>query len=179
MAYTNPYYDPKLIYQNASSGASAGQALGNPDQFYMNDANMLGAVGSGFATGGPIGGLVAGVSNFFGQDAKLKRSIENVNTDFNTTFDAYGRPVYQGAEIGQGIQDFQGLMEATRPGAHAMRPRRRRQAERKAGELFGAIKEGQQSYNQAEVGYRNRMLQYQDYMDRQDDQSRLSNLYRY
>ena len=174
---TNPYYDPKLIYENASSGLSAGQAFGNPDQFNMSGGNMLGATASGFAAGGPIGGAVAGISNFFQQDARLKQNIEGVNTDFNGATDAYGRPVYNSQGFAQGIQDFQGLAEATRPGAHPMRPRRRRQAERKLGQLYTNLQQGQQNYNTSEASYRDRMLQYQDYLDKQNNH--LNNLYQF
>lgn len=165
-------------YNSVSSGLGAGQAFGNPGEYGMSTGNMLGAVGSGFATGGPIGGVVAGVTNFFQQDAKLKQRVNNINTSFNNGVDAYGRPTYDSQAYAQGSQDLSGLMKSIRPGAQALRPRRRRQMERKAGQLYNALQAGQQNYNQAETAYRDRSLQLQDYYNRQNDNSRMYNLYR-
>ena len=172
------------VYGGVTSGLSAGQAFGNPNQFSMNGGVMGGAI-SGAASGaaaGPIGAgigaAIGGVTSFFKQDAQLKKNINNVNTSFNGMTDIYGRPVFQGAEFGQGIQDLQGLMEATTPGKHAMRPRRRRQAERKLGELHNSIMTGQQNFNQAETGFRDRMTQLSEFNERMNDNSRLFNLFR-
>lgn len=161
------------IGQGAMAGLSAGQAFGTPNNFQMNDAGVLGGVASGAlggASAGPVGAFVGGVTggltSFFKQDAALKQATNNVNTSFNGMTDAYGRPSYNGGEFAQGLQDLQGLQQAVRPGAHALRPRRRRQMMQKAGELYQGIHQGQQNYNQAESNYRNQNLAMQDYYDR-------------
>lgn len=177
--YVNPYWS------GLSSGMGAGQAFGNPNQFSMNSGVMGGAIGgaaSGAAAGpvgAGIGAVVGGATAFFKQDAQLKQNVDNVNTSFNMNYDAYGRPVYNSQGFAQGVDDLRGMMEATRPGAHAMRPRRRRQMERKAGELYSNLTTGQQNFNQSESRYRDRQLQLQDYYNKQNDNSQLYNLYRF
>lgn len=176
----NPYYSPNLAQQfsNASSGFAAGEAGGNPNQFYMDGAGVLGSAASGYATGGPIGAVVGGVTTVFKQDAALKRNINNVNTSFNGMTDIYGRPVYDSSEFAQGFSDFRGLTEATRPGAHAMMPRRRRQAERKTRDLYNGIIRGQQNFNRAESNFQDQAIQRDEFMERMNS-NRYRNLYQY
>lgn len=149
----------------------------NPYFQGLNTGSMAGAVASGFAAGGPIGAVASGVTNYFQQDAQMKQAIDAVNTDFNTSYDALGRPAFDSQGFGQGVQDLQGLMESTRPGAIAMRPKRRRQMEDKARELYSSITTGQQNYNTAESNYRDRMSQLSDYNSRQ--RTNYMNLYRF
>lgn len=177
--YVNPYWS------GISSGMSSGQAFGNPNQFSMNGGVMGGAI-SGAASGaaaGPIGAgvgaVVGGLTSFFKQDAQLKQNIENVNTNFNMNYDAYGRPTFNSQEFAQGVNDLEGMMQASRPGASPMRPRRRRQLERKSAELYSNITTGQQNFNQAEANFRDRNIQLQDYYQRNNDTNRLHNLYRF
>lgn len=167
--YINPYFT------GLTSGLTAGQSFGAPkDNFQMSNTGVLGGAASGalsgFSAAGPIGGLVGGVvggvTSFFKQDKALKEATENVNTNFTNQVDAYGRPVYQGGQYAQGFQDLKGLMEATTPGAHALRPKRRRQMEDKARELHGAIRQGQQGFNQSEGQFRNRQIQFNEYIER-------------
>ena len=173
-------------FAGVTSGLSAGQAFGNPNQFSMSQGGIMGGVASGAASGaaaGPlgagVGAVVGGVTSFFKQDAQLKKNINNVNTDFNSMTDIYGRPVFDSTGFAQGTSDLQGLMEATVPGKHAMRPRRRRQAERKLNELHNSIMTGQQNFNQAETKFRDRMTQLSEFNERVNDNSRLQNLYRF
>ena len=172
-------------FAGVTSGLSAGQAFGNPNQFSMSQGGIMGGVASGAASGaaaGPlgagIGAVVGGVTSFFKQDAQLKQNINNVNTSFNGMTDIYGRPVFDSTGFAQGTSDLQGLMEATRPGAHAMRPRRRRQAERKLTQLHSSLTTGQQNFNQTEAGFRDRSIQLSEYQERMNDNSRIFNLFR-
>jgi hypothetical protein len=172
------------MLQGVASGLSAGQAFGVPqNNFQMNKGGVLGAVGSGALAGasaGPVGaavgGLIGGVTSVFKQDRALKQATNNVNTNFNTQTDMYGRPVFQGGEFAQGFSDLRGLMQATRPGAHALMPRRRRQMEQKAEQLYNALTKGQQNFNQSESSFRNRSIANQEYQERLN---RNRNLYSY
>lgn len=176
--YINPYFT------GLSSGLAAGQSFGIPqNNFQMSNGGVFGGAASGAISGasaGPIGAgvgaLVGGVTSFFKQDKNLKNATNNVNTDFNNQVDMYGRPVYQGGQYAQGFQDLSGLMEATRPGAHALRPKRRRQMENKAKQLYQAIQQGQQSYNQSEGQFRQQAIANQEYQERLN---RGRNLYQY
>lgn len=168
--HTQPANYGQMLGNAASSamaGFSAGQAGGTPrGNFQMDDGAILGSAASGFATGGPIGALIGGTTAFFKQDKALKENTENVNTSFNGMTDAYGRPVYNSGEFAQGFSDFSGLIEATRPGAHALRPRRRKQMMKKAEELYRGIGQGQQNYNQAEGRFRQQNIAQQEYLER-------------
>lgn len=176
-------------YGQIAGGASAGLGAGmatNPDRFNMSGGGIMGAAGSGaasgFASGGPIGAavgaVVGGVTSFFKQDKQMRDNIENVNTSFNGMTDVYGRPVYQGGEFAQGLSDLDEMREAGRPGAKAMRQRRRKQLLQKTGELYQGIQQGQQNYNAASDSYRNRGIQMQEYFERLNN-NRLQNLHTY
>lgn len=173
--YINPYFS------GLSSGLTAGQSFGAPkNNFQMNDGGVFGAVGSGAmggAAAGPVGAgvgaVVGGVTSFFKQDKSLKEATNNVNTQFAPQTDMYGRPIYQGGQYAQGFQDLEGLMEATRPGSHALRPKRRRQMERKANELYSAIKTGQQNFNQSEGQFRQQSISRQEYLERLNNRNNL------
>lgn len=154
-------------------------ALRNPYFNGMNTGSMLSSAASGYAAAGPIGAVVSGVTNYFQQDAQTKQAVDAVNTDFGVNYDAYGRPSFDSQAFGQGIQDFVGLRETVRPGAVALRPKRRRHMERKMMEVYDQLNAGQQNYNQAETSYRDRMSQLSDYMSRQNDVNKLQNLYRF
>lgn len=174
--YSNPYWN------GLSAGLTAGQSFGAPkDNFQMSNGGVLGGAASGamsgFSAGGPVGGVIGaltgGITSFFKQDKALKEATENVNTNFTSQVDAYGRPVYDGSQYAQGFQDLNGLMEATTPGAHALRPKRRRQMEDKARELHGAIRQGQQGFNQSEGQFRNRQIQFNEYLERVNKRNNL------
>lgn len=173
--FFNPYYT------GLTSGLTAGQSFGAPkDNFQMSNGGIFGGVASGAMAGsaaGPVGafvgGLTGGITGFFKQDKALKEATENVNTNFTNQVDAFGRPVYQGGQYAQGIADFEGLREATTPGAHALRPKRRKQMERKLHELHGAIRQGQQGFNQSEGQFRQQAISRQEYLERLNNRNNL------
>lgn len=177
--YVNPYFN------GLTSGLTAGQSFGAPkNNFQMSGGNVLGAAGSGamagFQSGGPIGAgvgaVVGAVGSVFKQDKALKEATNNVNTNFDSQVDMYGRPTFNGSQYAQGFQDLQGLKEATQPGKHALLPGRRKQMMNKAQQLYSAIKQGQQGYNQSEGQFRQQAIANQEYQERLN---RGRNLYQY
>jgi hypothetical protein len=206
MSAMNPYYNPSWAkpYQDgyaqpqsagadyggmansAAAGYSAGQAFGQPQSsFEMSNANVWGGAGagaaSGFASAGPVGGFIGaitgGATAISKQDKALRESANNVNTEFNQSYDAYGKPVYDSQGMAQGQQDFRGLMKATQPGKNAMLPKRRRQLLRKAEDVYYGMQTSQNNYNNAERDFRDQSLARQDYTRRLNDNSRLYNVY--
>lgn len=174
--------------QSAMAGLSAGQAFGvQHNEFQISGGNILGGAATGAASGasaGPVGAAVGAIvgagTSFFKQEKALKKNIENVNTSFNGVTDIYGRPVFNSGEFAQGLSDLQGLNDGIRKANRApMGVRRLKQLGNKRRDLYEGIQSGQQNFNQAESNFRNRSLQFRDYFERQNDQSRLYNLYRY
>ena len=168
----------------ASDGYAAGVAGGTAGNFSMNSGGIAGAAGSGlakgFATGGPlgaaIGGTVGAVTSIFKQDRDLKNQINNVQTNFTASTDMYGRPVYSGGELSQGLQNLNSMQDGLADskegkiglqlGKKGIRPKRRKQLQNKIAELQKGILSAQQNYNTSEASYRDQMNQREDYLDR-------------
>src|SRR5690606_29611602 len=98
----------------AAAGAIAGGVSGLSNQGYT--ANGFGTIQSGlqgFIAGGPIGAAAGVVTNAVGQVISAHRNLDNVQTDVGPlTYDAYGRPVYQGGQINDLVNQLPELQKA-------------------------------------------------------------------
>src|SRR5690606_33082599 len=122
------------------------------------------------------------VGNAVGQTIAAHRNIKNIDASVDAaSHDAYGRPVYQGARVSELAGELPELQKAAKwdnlgggsfgllggalfnNGLLGIRGR----ALRKMREIKKNIGQAQSGFNQAEVAYRNRQAQLQDYVNRQ------------
>lgn len=179
------------IGQGIAGGLSAGAANSQPiGDFNIDQYAGFKGSGQGLAAGGPIAAALGGITAQVGQFRNVNENLRNLNTSVDSvTYDAYGRPVYQGSnlvnaqqnlnELDSGINKLNKthLDPATNLFSSAFGTRRR--MKRKRAELSQGIQSAQQQYNQAEQNFRNQSIQRSEYYDRLNDRSRLYNLYRY
>ena len=165
-------------YQQAAAGAIAGGVSGLSNQGYT--ANGFGTIQSGlqgFIAGGPIGAAAGVVTNAVGQVISAHRNLDNVQTDVGPlTYDAYGRPVYQGGQINDLVNQLPELQKAANWDSTNILGIGRK-ARRKMDRINRNIVQAQTGFNQAEVAYRSRQAQLQDYANRQ--RTNYDNLYRF
>lgn len=171
----NPYF-----FKNAGNTLAGGAAAGfsQNQQGYMPDQfSAAQGAAQGYATGGAYGALAGAVTAPVTQTLQAHRNLNNLDTSVGgSTHDAYGRPLYQGGEISNAMGKLPEL-DKTASWDSLNLLGLGRKAERKADTLRTGIRQSQEGYNQAEVGYRNRQMQMQDYYSRMNDQSRMYNLY--
>lgn len=172
-------------YLQAAGGAVAGVSSGLSHQGYsLNPGGILQSGVQGFMAGGPIGAAVGIVGNAVGQTIAAHRNIKNIDASVDAvSHDAYGRPVYQGARVSELAGELPELQKAAKwdnlggglfnNGLLGIRGR----ALRKMREIKKNIGQAQASFNQAEVNYRSRRAQLQDYVNRQ--RTNFDNLYRF
>lgn len=176
--------------QGISSGLAAGAANSQPNGEFDID-QYAGFKGSGeglIGGGGAIGAIIGGVGAQIGQFSKVNKNLKNLKTGVEgVTFDAYGRPVYQGGNIVQanntlgeldnGIDKLNKthLDPATNLFSSAFGTRRK--LKRKRRQLALGIQAAQKDFNSSELAFRNQSLTQQDYYNRTNNQNRLYNLY--
>jgi hypothetical protein len=167
--YDNPYYAQANA---AASGYAAGSASATPNQYSLNNTQVLGAAGqgaaSGFAAGGPIGAVVGavvgGATSQAKQNKEIKRNFANVNTSFSSQ-QMGDAPVFNSAQISQGVSDRSNLLQTLRPGANAMGTGARKKGIAKLDKLDSSIKGYQASFNEANMGYQRQQLARRNYED--------------
>jgi hypothetical protein len=150
---------------------------------------MAGITGSakGFATGGPwgaiIGGALAQLQTFNKVHSNLKDLQDNVNT---TQRDAYGRPMYAGADVVTGQRNINALrkgLKATHTGlsgsTHVISWIRGtgKALRRKQKRLRESIQAGQQDFNNQSAAASQQELAMQQYQGMQNKGNRMRSLY--
>lgn len=163
---TNPYGEEKYVpgtwdgVKAAGQGAAKGGAMGGP-------------------VGALAGGIVGALTSSVMQPININKTIKSRNTSFNnTSYDAYGRPVYQGGDqINQGIEDIANLNKTMKWDSDNILGLNRK-ARKKRNAIMRNMEQSQQSYNNADISYRNQMNAQEDYNQRLNNNNRLYNLYR-
>ncbi|HYG02049.1 MAG TPA: hypothetical protein VD927_06355 [Chryseosolibacter sp.] len=187
----NPYFY-KNIGQNAMSGLSAGAAHSNPQSDFTVDpyAGLKGSA-QGLAQGGWIGAIVGGATAQFGQFKKINENLDKLQTGVEgVTYDAYGRPVYQGHNILEANQNSgaldKGISKLNDP-KNLIDPitsltstftGTRRKMKRKRDAIQRSVALAQSDFNKAEQDFRGSSNQREDYLERMNNNNRMYNLYR-
>jgi hypothetical protein len=180
------------------AGLAAGAANGNPvsdfniDQYAGFKGSLSGGA-SGLAAAGPIGGIIGavigGAVSQVGQFSKVNKNLKKLNTNVDSLgYDAYGRPVYQGAGYASADANVGALNEGLSkmnkthidPATNVLGSAfgTRRKIKRKRNELIRNQQSSQRRFNQADLNYRTQSLQRDEYLERMNPQQRISNIYR-
>lgn len=176
--------------QGIGAGLSAGAANSQPvGDFTVDQYAGFRGSGQGLMSGGVIGAIVGGVGAQVGQFRNINKNLEKVDTSIEgVTFDAYGRPVYSGGNVNAAF----GTMGELNKGLDKLNKTHidpatnlfssgfgtRRKIKRKRAQLAQGITQAQQSFNEADLNYRNQMLAEQSYRDRLNNDGRMYSLYR-
>ena len=182
---TNPYYVDTAA--SAMTGITSGLGSSPYSRRFKpnNTAPIQGAAQGAIAgaqygpAGAVAGGLFGGLTSAVKEPINVGKSIRDVNTSFqDTSFDEYGRPIYSaGQDVIQGVQDLQDLDKTAKWDSWNLLGLNRK-ARRKQSQVRQGIQTAQNSYNQAEISYRNQMNAMEDYNQRMNSDARLYNLYR-
>lgn len=190
----------KMTTQDYINSVGSGMSIGaanatNPDDFIIDPNAGFTASNQGLAQGNWITAITAGVTAQMGQQQDLKNSLNNLNTSVQgANYDAYGRPTYQGGNIlnaqktvDQLNQGEKAMTEGLFEGGEGIDPAtlvfnevygNTRRLRKKRRELQAGIDASNKAYNEAEVGYRNRQNQMEDFRQRNNNNARLYHLYR-
>lgn len=176
--YGQPQQFNAQPYLQGAGGAVAGAMSGFSNQGYApNSAGVIQGGLQGYMAGGPIGAAAGVVTNAVGQVISSHRNLNNVQTDAGPlSYDAYGRPVYQGAQMNNIVNQLPELQKAANWDSTNILGIGRK-ARRKIRDIKQNVAQAQTGFNQAEVAYRNRQAQLQDYANRQ--RTNFDNLYRF
>jgi hypothetical protein len=175
--------------EGALGGLAAGMANSQPaGDFDVDQYAGFKGSGQGFMSGGAIGAIVGGATAQIGQFRNVNKALDNLDTSVEgVSYDAYGRPVYQGGNIVNANANINALNKGVRklnkthldPATNVISSLTgtRRRMKRKRDALTRSIQQSQQAYNTADVKYRNQASQYEDYMERANSNNRMYNLY--
>lgn len=175
--------------QGAMAGLSAGAANSEPvGDFEVDQYAGFKGSGEGLMKGGVIGAIIGGGVAQYGQFSKINKNLKKLDTSVQgVTYDAYGRPVYQGGNFVNAQQNVAALNDGVKklnrthldPATNIISSfsGTRRRMKRKRGELQQGIKQAQQDYNQSELTYQNQMNARQEYYQGLNN-NRLYNLMR-
>lgn len=175
--------------EGAMQGLSAGIANSQPvGDFDVDQYAGFKGSGQGFMGGGAIGAIIGGATAQIGQFRNVNKALNNLDTSVEgVTYDAYGRPVYQGGNIVNANANIDALNQGVKklnkthldPATNVISSitGTRRKMKRKRDALQRSIQQSQQAYNTADINYRNQASQYEDYMERANSNNRLYNLY--
>jgi hypothetical protein len=178
---SNPY--GKLI---ASTGMGVAQGAGTSNNSYnQNIGTTLQGAASGFATAGVPGAIVGAIGSVVGQELKINKNINNLNTGVNgvTDVDSFGRPLYNGQPLIDARNKYNSLAKATGPeeGSFWLKgkgnPLTLNKRRRKLKEISNGIDSAQQSYNDSATQFNNNQLANTQYNQLMNNQNRFKNLY--
>lgn len=174
--------------QGISSGLAAGAANSQPvGDFNIDQYAGFKGSGEGLMGGGVIGAIVGGVSAQYGQFKKVNENLKNLDTSVQgVTYDAYGRPVYQGSNVVGAQANIGALNEGINklnkthldPATNLISSfsGTRRRMKRKRGQLEAGIRQAQQEYNTADQRFRDQSIQRNEYLERMNS-NRYYNLF--
>jgi hypothetical protein len=173
----NPYFIESL--QNAGAGLGAGLPNTQSNGYSINPFSVGAGAAGGFATGGPVGMGVGAGTALAGQVSGVRNAIDNTQTQFDgTNYDGYGRPVYNGSAISQGINSINELEQGRKSAMTWIDPSARFVFDRKANQVRQGMRSAQNQYNEADRSYRGQMNVREDYNQRLNSSNRLWNLYK-
>jgi hypothetical protein len=186
MAYRNPYFASYL--QGASSLGTAVSSINQPyqNQFMPDQTSGWQGMGAGASAGstfGPMGAAIgAGLGAITGAVSSVigsHKQLNNLDTSVNgASYDAYGRPVYQGGEIANAMSTINDLDKTAKWDSTNILGIGRK-AKRKRAALQRNIQSAQQQFNESDRSYREQMNQRSEYLDRMNPYNRMYNVIRY
>jgi hypothetical protein len=174
---------------NVAAGFSAGMANSQPvGDFTVDQYAGFKGSGQGFASGGPIGAIIGGVTAQVGQFRNVNKELDKLQTGVEgVTYDMYGRPSYAGGNINQAQANISALNKGIKrlnkthldPATNIISSvtGTRRKMKRKRAALEAGIRSAQKEFNEAELTNRNQMNQREEYLDRLNNN--YYNLYRW
>lgn len=182
-------FDWGKMTQGVQGGLAAGAANSQPNDFQIDQYAGFKSSGEGLMSGGALGAIIGGVTSQVGQFSNLNKKVNAIDTSVNgVTYDAYGRPTYNGQAIGNAQQTIGGLDKGIRklnkthldPATNLFSSAfgSRRKMKRKRAELQNNIAQAQRDYNTADVNYRNQFAAQESYRDNLNN-NRMYNLYRF
>lgn len=176
---------------NVMAGLSAAQANSEPaDSFSIDPYAGFKGSAQGLSGGGVVGAIIGGVGAQVGQFSKINKNLKNLDTSVQgISYDAYGRPVFQGQEVvgamekqkalQEGMDSMKGTKAWIDPAnqAFAWAFGTKKKIKRKMKELRDATGRAQQTYNESEQKFQQQQNQMEDYYQRLNN-DRMMNLYR-
>lgn len=184
------WFQNQDVAGGVTAGLGAAVANGEPvGDFNIDQYAGFKGSGQGLMSGGVIGAIVGGVGAQFGQFSKVNKNLKNLQTGVEgTTFDANGRPVYQGGNLSSAMANSNELDKGIKklnkthldPATNLISTftGTRRKMKRKRAELQKSIQKAQSDYNQADISSRAQANNLEDYYQRNNSNSRMYNLYR-